>query len=73
MDLTLERLNGEYLSWAIEFGNGKNKEDLRFGQYISNKYNLDEDCPDVFYFEGAEFVYNMLLNYIDINDIKNTL
>jgi hypothetical protein len=73
MDLTIERLNGEYISWAVEFLDGRNRDDLRFGQYITNKYNLDEDCPDVFYYEGAEFAYKMLLNYLEINEVKNTL
>jgi len=73
MELTIERLNGEYLSWSVEFGGGKNNNDLRFGQYISNTYDLVEDCPDVFYYEGVYFVYNMLLEYLRMNDVKNTL
>ena len=73
MKLTIERLNGEYLNWAIEHGNGRNGEDLRFGQYISNKYKLDENCPNVFYYEGVEFTYNSLLEYLHISGTKNTL
>ena len=73
MELTIERLNIEYVSWVVEYGNGKNNKDLRFGQYISSKYELDEDAPDVFYYEGAEFTYNTLLEYLHIKDVKNTL
>ena len=34
MELNYSRLNGEYLSWSIENGDGRNKEDQRFGQYL---------------------------------------
>ena len=60
MELNLTRLNGEYLSWAIENGDGRNKEDLRFGQYLWSKYQM-RDFTDVFYVESCETVYSTLL------------
>ena len=60
MELNLTRLNGEYLSWAVENGDGRNSQDLRFGQYLWSKYNM-RDFTDVFNMESCERVYSTLL------------
>ena len=37
--LTLEALSIEWTNWSNKFDEGRGKNDLRFGQYIHNKYN----------------------------------
>ena len=61
MKLTYQRLNGEYLSWSLENGEGRNEDDLRFGQYLYSKYDGMKDFTDVFYIESCEEVYSILL------------
>jgi hypothetical protein len=61
MELNYSRLNGEYLSWSIENGNGRNKEDQRFGQHLWSKYDNMKDFTDVFYKESCEDAYSILL------------
>lgn len=65
MELTYSRLNGEYLSWSMENGDGRNSDDLRFGQYLDNKYGLALEISDrsvgIFYNESCEEVYSILL------------
>jgi len=60
MKLTLERLNIEYLSWAVESGEGRDKQDIRFGQYLHNKYDIPSRL-DVFYIEKTTKAYDTLL------------
>lgn len=60
MILTTERLNLEYITWTLDNGNGRNSDDLRFGQFLHNKYQLD-GLSDVFYVESAIGVYEQLL------------
>lgn len=60
MKLTLERLNLEYLSWTVEFGEGRDKQDVRFGQYLHNKYDIPSRL-DVFYIEKTTKAYDTLL------------
>ena len=62
MELNYSRLNGEYISWSIEHGDGRNKQDIRFGQYLHTKYNNMKDFTDVFYMESCESVYSTLLD-----------
>lgn len=62
MILDYSRLNGEYLNWAIENGDGRNSDDLRFGQYLWSKYDNMKDFTDVFHMESCETVYSTLLN-----------
>ena len=62
--LNLQDLNLEYLQWMLNNGPGRNENDLRFGQYIYNKYNTD-GFPDVFNTESAETAYKTLLEGID--------
>ena len=62
MQLDYSRLNGEYLNWAIENGDGRNADDLRFGQYLWSKYeNMNEFKTDVFHVESCETTYSILL------------
>ena len=61
MQLDWSRLNGEYLSWSLENGEGRNVQDLRFGQYLWSKYDNMKEFTDVFYFESCEDVYSTLL------------
>ena len=73
--LTPERLNGEYLSWSLEFGEGKNKMNLRFAQYIDFKYihKVHEYLDDPFYYESTTKAYETLLESLRLQDIKNIL
>ena len=58
--LTAEILTNEYNNWLIDNKNGRNIEDLRFGQYLHINYNMD-NLTDVFYKENANDVFNILL------------
>ena len=61
--LTWESLNNEYLNWALKYGEERNEDDLRFGQYLDSKYEIQHDWIDgVFYSEDYEKVYSELLN-----------
>lgn len=77
MELTIERLNGEYLDWSIRFGNKRNDQDLRFGQYLDWKYDLKLHLSDrsvgLFYSENVEEVYDEILRVLEQNNVKNTL
>ena len=48
MLLNLERLNLEYVQWCIANKDGRNEQDLRFGQYLWTKYKNMKDFTDVF-------------------------
>lgn len=61
MTLDYSRLNGEYLNWSIETGDGRNRDDLRFGQYLWMKYDNMSEFTDVFNYESCEKVYSTLL------------
>jgi hypothetical protein len=61
MQLNYTRLNGEYLNWSLENGDGRNKEDLRFGQYLHAKYQMSYFRTNVFYIESCEEAYSKLL------------
>lgn len=64
--LTTEILTNEYNNWLINNKNGRNSEDLRFGQYLHINYNMD-NLTDVFYKESATDAFNILLkNLIDV-------
>lgn len=62
MELNYSRLIGEYLDWSLTHGDGRNKQDLRFGQYLWSKYDNMKLFSDVFYTESCETVYSTLLN-----------
>ena len=66
MELTVEILNEEFLSWTQEHGNGRNKEGMRFGQYLHFKYEvlMGVGCEDGFYNEAPLDSYRKLFNII---------
>lgn len=73
--LTLERLNGEYLTWSLNFGDGRNDSDLRFSQYIDLMYEHDihDYLDDPFYYASATKAYHTLVESIRLHNIQNTL
>ena len=77
MQLTIERLNGEYLEWTLQWGQGRNEQDLRFGQYLDMKYNLNLHISDrsvgLFYNENVDEVYDKILYVLHQNNIQNKL
>lgn len=77
MQLTIERLNGEYLSWTLQWLQGRNDQDLRFGQYLDWKYDLKLHLSDrsvgLFYNESVDEVYSEILYVLQQNNIQNTL
>jgi hypothetical protein len=64
MKLTLDRLNLEYVNWTLINGEDRNPADLRFGQYIHDKYDMSDIKTDVFYTEGTKNAYIELLKEI---------
>lgn len=77
MQLTIERLNGEYLDWTLRFGQGRNDQDLRFGQYLDWKYDLNLHLSDrsagLFYNERVDEVYDEIYSVLEQNNVQNTL
>jgi hypothetical protein len=77
LELTPERLNLEYLQWTLENLGNRNKDDLRFGQYLDWKYDLKLHLSDrsvgLFYEERADVVYDKLLVVLEVNNVQNTL
>lgn len=67
-ELNYSSLNTEYLSWSLENGDGRNKDDLRFGQYLDHKYDLKLFMSDrsagLFYEESCERVYSAILRQL---------
>lgn len=61
MELNWSRLNNEYLTWSLKNGDGRNSDDLRFGQYLWSKYNNMGSFTDVFNYESCEAAYSRLL------------
>lgn len=66
--LTIEILNQEYNNWIKKFGPGRNKDDLRFGQYLHINYDIDslftennQHVNDGFYTESAYTVYDIFV------------
>ena len=76
MELTIERLNGEYLDWALRYGQGRNDQDLRFGQFLDWKYDLKLHLSDrsvgLFYNESVDEVYDEILRVLQLNNVQNT-
>lgn len=61
MKLTLSLLESEYKTWNMRWSDGRNKDDLRFGQYLWSKYENMKQFTDVFNFESAERAYNTIV------------
>lgn len=62
MELNINILNDEFLVWTGDFGNGRNKQDLRFGQFIHLKYNIETEEDDGFYDEVPRNSYTKIIN-----------
>ena len=63
MELNINILNDEFLVWTGDFGNGRNKQDLRFGQFIHLKYNTEaEEELDGYYDEVPRNSYTKIIN-----------
>lgn len=77
MQLTPERLNLEYIQWTLENLGDRNKDDLRFGQYLDWKYDLKLHLSDrssgLFYEEKADVVYDEIHRVLEQNNVQNTL
>jgi hypothetical protein len=75
MLLTPERLNLEYLQWMLENLGNRNKDDLRFSQYIDIKYEVTKHpyYDDYFYIEDASKAYDLLHDHLRESNVKNTL
>jgi len=73
--LTPERLNLEFISWTLKYGEGNNDLNLRFSQYIDFKYEheIHEYLDDPFYYTSATKSYEILLESLMLQNIKNTL
>lgn len=62
--LTAETLAEEYLIWCTNYGSRDNN-DLRFGQYICNKYLvLGKSAPEVFYAENVGDAYYLIVDFL---------
>ena len=73
--LTPERLNLEFTSWTLKYGEGNNDLNLRFAQYIDFKYEhaVHEYLDDPFYYTTASKAYEILLESLRLQGTKNTL
>ena len=68
MKINIETLSNEYTEWLAENGTGRNKDDLRFGQYIINKYGDPKKAyPSIFYLEHARDAYSRIIDYLNVN------
>ena len=54
------QLNQEFLNWTSEWGNGRNPEDLRFGQYLHLMYKIPDSLMDGFYDESPLKAYRAI-------------
>lgn len=65
-------LTEEYNEWISKFGNGRNNDDIRFGQHIWNKYPdqmrelFGDDDYDGFHKEKANEAYTIIYHKINI-------
>lgn len=75
MQLTPERLNLEYIQWTLENLGNRNKDNLRFAQYIAAKYDhkVHPYLDDPFYYESAAKAYDTLYESLRLYDVKNVL
>lgn len=69
--ITFEDLSMEYLAWKDSYGDGRNENDIRFGQYIHNKYDMSScnfgaddfiNKADGFYSEKTQDAYEIISN-----------
>jgi hypothetical protein len=62
MELDINILNDEFLIWTGDFGNGRNNNDLRFGQFLHCKYHIETKEDDGFYDEVPRDSYTKIIN-----------
>lgn len=71
MKFDIEHLNLEYINWTLQWGKGRNDQDLRFGQYLDWKYDLQMHLSDrsvgLFYDENVDAVYHTILRTLETN------
>lgn len=65
---TVETLSNEYAAWVAENGDGRDKQDQRFGQYLVNKYHAGSPFPQLFHRESAAGCYEVALNELYYGD-----
>lgn len=71
MQLNKNRLKSEYSIWTVSYGNGRNSDGLRFGQYLWSRYNNMYLFTDVFYYDSCESVYSILFREIEeLNELE---
>ena len=67
--LTLDMLCVQYDSWLQNYGKGRDENDLRFGQWIHNNFNLFPNriitLKDGYYTEDPELAFEELSTIID--------
>lgn len=62
--LTAESLAEEYLTWCKQYAN-RDKNDIRFGQYVCNKYLvLGKSAPEIFYAENVGDAYWLIADIL---------
>lgn len=61
--LTVISLSEEYIEWTADNGNGRNSQDLRFGQLLANHY-CTEPFPELFYEESAAVAYRIAFDHL---------
>lgn len=54
-------LNREYETWGKQ---NRNADDLRFGQYMYNKYGDSQPWPELFYQEDRFQCFKLLTEYL---------
>ncbi len=65
--LTEQELNSLYQMWLAANGDGRDRHDLRFGQWLCNTYLLPEGrFPNLFYAEKASEAYTLAYNEIQL-------
>jgi hypothetical protein len=65
LKLTEAALTLVYQKWADQFGNGRDDNDQRFGQFIFNNFATGEDrMPRLFYEESAAGAYSDAMTII---------
>ena len=66
--LTIDKLNSEFLDWSNKYGNSRDEQDLRFGQYIHINYEVpkvsDYTINDGFSSENVNVAYGYIAKLI---------
>jgi hypothetical protein len=65
--LTIDLLKLEYRYWVRHYGQGRNENDTRFGQYICNAYLDRGTFPELFNCEDAEEAYRIVVRALSVD------